>query len=150
MKWIIILLTFPFLVFANCEHDSKAFRCVKYLYNYDADTITFNVKNVHPLLGKKMKVRVSGVDTPEIRTKDKCEKQKGRTAKRFVENLLKHAKKIDLENIQRGKYFRVVADVIIDGKNLSKLLIKNNLAYVYHGGKKKKINWCADRKVATE
>jgi endonuclease YncB( thermonuclease family) len=123
---------------------------VKYVKNYDADTVTFNIPSVHPLIGKNINIRVLGVDTPEIRTKNKCEKEKGRNARELVKNLLKNAKRIDLINIQRGKYFRVVADVMIDGKSLSAYLLKNGLAYAYQGGTKKKINWClANREITS-
>lgn len=129
-----------------CAHDQASFRCVRYLKNYDADTITVDIPGLHPLLGKKMNIRVRGVDTPEIRTKNSCEKEKGRHAKKLVRNLLKKAKRVDLENIERGKYFRVVADVIIDGKNLTDYLVRNGLGYPYDGGTKKKVNWCKDLK----
>ena len=62
----------------NCYHDDHNFRCVRYIKNYDADTITFEIPLVHPLLGKNISIRVNGVDTPEIRTKNKCEKEKGK------------------------------------------------------------------------
>lgn len=151
-KIIFLILFFISSVYASdCTHDSDTFRCVKYIKNYDADTVTFDVPGVHPLIGKKINIRVQGVDTPEVRTKNKCEKDKARNAKKLVANLLKNAKRIDLTNIQRGKYFRVVADVIIDGKSLSYYLLKNGLAYSYDGGKKKKINWCKSyREIASE
>lgn len=38
-----------------------------------------------------------------------------------------------MRNINRGKYFRIAADVYIDGKNLGDILIKNNLAIFYDG-----------------
>ena len=107
---------------SNCLRlffNENNFRCVKYIKNYDGDTITFNISGLHSLIGKKIKIRLSGVDTPEINTKDKCEKEKGQTAKRLVENLFKNSKRIDLENVKRGKYFRMVADIIIDGKSLT-------------------------------
>lgn len=126
----------------SCIHDEKNFRCVKYLKNYDGDTVTFDIKSVHPLLGNKISVRASGVDTPEMKTKDKCEKEKARQAKRTVASVLSNAKRIDLENISRGKYFRIVADVKFDGKSLSKYLADLGLAYQYNGGKKTKIDWC--------
>ncbi len=126
----------------ECHHDKSTFRCVKYIRNYDADTVTFNIPSVHPLIGEKINVRVLGVDTPEFRTKNKCEKEKARNAKKLVKNLLKKAKRIDLINVSRGKYFRVVADVIIDGKSLSFYLLKNGLAVSYDGGRKKTVNWC--------
>lgn len=101
-----------------------------------------DIPAVHPLIGKKVSVRVNGVDTAEIKTKDSCEKQASRTARRLAKNLLKNAKRIDLENVKRGKYFRIVADVRVDGKLLSELLIKNKLAVAYSGGTKQKVNWC--------
>ncbi len=145
-------LLFSLSLFAqeqSCEHDSKSLRCVKYIRNYDADTITVSIKGVHPLFGDKIGVRVRGIDTPEIKGKLPCEKDVARTAKRLVENLLKNAKRIDLENIGRDKYFRILADVKVDSKNLKDLLLKNNLAYNYDGGTKSKLNWC-ERKPATK
>jgi micrococcal nuclease len=129
--------------FANeCEHDVKTFRCVKYVRNYDADTITFNIPNVHPLIGKNISVRVRHVDTPEIKGKLPCEKDAARTAKRLIENIMKNSKRIDLENVGKDKYFRILADVVADGKPLKDILLKNNLAYSYEGKAKQKLNWC--------
>ena len=125
-----------------CEHDPKTFRCVKYIRNYDADTITFNIPNVHPLIGKHISVRVRHVDTPEIKGKLPCEKDAARTAKKLTENILKNAKRIDLENVDKDKYFRILANVVVDGKSLKDTLLKNNLAYAYEGKTKQKLNWC--------
>lgn len=141
----VVVILFLFLSFSfatDCVHDNSSFKCVSYVRNYDADTVTFNIPNIHPLIGKAINIRVLGVDTPELRTKNKCEKEKAKNAKKLVQNLLKNAKRIDLEKLQRGKYFRIVADVIIDGKSLSGYLLKNGLAYAYSGGKKPKMNWC--------
>lgn len=127
----------------NCAHDATTFRCVKYIKNYDADTVTFDIPNVHPLIGKSISVRVRHIDTPEIKGKLPCEKDAARTAKRLIENLLKNANRIDLENVDKDKYFRILADVVVDGKSLKDTLFKNNLAYNYEGGTKQKINWCS-------
>lgn len=133
----------PSLLLANdCQHSAKQFNCVKYVRNYDADTITFDIPNVHPLIGDKMSVRVRHVDTAEIKGKMPCEKESARNAKRLVENLLKNAKRINLKNIDKDKYFRILADVEIDGINLKDYLIKNNLAYKYEGKTKQKMDWC--------
>ena len=143
---ILILLMFSVLAAAEngsqCTHSTSEFQCVRYIKNYDGDTITFKIPEVHPLFGDNISVRVKGIDTAEIRTKDKCEKEKGRNARKMVEALLKRAKRIDLKNIERGKYFRVVADVIADGKNVADVLLKNNLARRYDGGKKSTASWC--------
>ncbi len=126
----------------DCQHTNNSFRCVKYIKNYDGDTITVNIPKTHSLLGNKISVRVRGVDTPEIRTKDPCEKNLGRNARRLVESLLKKAERIDLENVERGKYFRIVADVVFDGRNLKEVLLEQKLAILYDGKKKQAVNWC--------
>ena len=141
---IVIYFLLSSLLFADtCAHDTQTFRCVQYVRNYDADTITFNIANVHPLIGNKIPVRVRGVDTPEIKGKLPCEKEAARTAKRLIENVLKNAKRIDLENVGKDKYFRILADVVVDGRPLKDILLKNNLAYLYEGKTKQKLNWCS-------
>ena len=144
MKTLLILLLFiPLSLFADeCKHDDKTFRCVHFVRNYDADTITVKIDNVPALIGNNIGVRVRHVDSPEIKGKLPCEKDAARTARRLIENLLKSAKRIDLENVGRDKYFRILADVRVDGKNLADVLIKNSLAYRYEGDTKQKINWC--------
>ncbi|MBC7420957.1 MAG: thermonuclease family protein [Bdellovibrio sp.] len=128
--------------FDKCQHDETTFRCVKFLKNYDGDTLTFNIPNVHALLGKKISVRVAHLDTAEIKGKQPCEKDAARAAQRLIENLLKNAKQIDLVNIKRDKYFRILADVMVDGRSVKDLLMKNSLAYNYEGGTKQKVDWC--------
>jgi len=53
---------------------------------------------------------------------------------------LTNAKEIKLTNLQRGKYFRVVANVVVDGVSLERELLDNKLAYRYDGGTK--LSWC--------
>lgn len=140
---MMIYFLFSSLLLADtCTHDAENFRCVQYVRNYDADTITFNIPNVHPLIGNKIPVRVRSVDTPEIKGKLPCEKEAARTAKRLIENILKNSKRIDLQNIGKDKYFRILADVTVDGKPLKDILLRNNLAYAYEGKAKQKLNWC--------
>lgn len=38
--------------------------------------------------------------------------------------------------MKRGKYFRIVADVIVDDENLGDILVKSGFAKYYDGGKK--------------
>ena len=112
-----------------------------YVKNYDGDTVTFNLPKLHPIIGNKIVVRINGIDTPEI--KGKCEKEKynAQQAKNIVEDLLKDAERIDLKNLQRGKYFRLVADIYADGENLADILIDAGMAVKYEGGKKN-VRWC--------
>lgn len=108
---------------------------------YDGDTFKVNIEGYPAIVGEKMSVRVKGIDTPEIKGKCAKEKELAHKAKQIVVELMKKAKVVELRNMQRDKYFRIVSDVYIDGKNLSFLLIEKNLAVTYDGGTKTK-NWC--------
>lgn len=116
-------------------------RNVNYVRNYDGDTITFNINQVHPIIGEKVSIRIAGVDTPELRGKCSEEKNLAVKAKEFVWRELIFARNIHLLNIKRGKYFRIIADVEIDKEDLAKKLIDKGYAVEYNGGKKTK-NWC--------
>jgi micrococcal nuclease len=138
-----LIISFSPLSAGTCGHTKNTFNCVSYVKNYDADTITVNIPDVHPIIGDHISVRVAGIDAPEIKGHLPCEKEASRNAKRLVENLLKNAKRIDLVNVDKDKYFRLLADVRIDGIDLKSLLLKNKMAYQYAGGTKEKRNWCA-------
>jgi micrococcal nuclease len=107
---------------------------------YDGDTFRVDIDSLPPIVGKNIPIRLNGVDTPEIRGKCKYEKDLAIKARDFVRNKLANAKEIKLNNLQRGKYFRVVANVMVDGVNLEQELLDNELAYKYTGGKKS--SWC--------
>ena len=107
---------------------------------YDGDTFRVDIDSLPPIVGKNIPIRLNGVDTPEIRGKCEYEKDLAIKARDFVRNKLANAKEIKLNNLQRGKYFRVVANVIVDGVSLEQELLDNELAYKYTGGKKS--SWC--------
>ena len=62
------------------------------------------------IVGDNIPVRVSGVDTPEIRGHCDVEKSQARKARDYVADLLFDARRIELRAIEHGKYFRLVAD----------------------------------------
>lgn len=107
--------------------------------NYDGDTITVNIPDVHPIIGKEITIRVNGIDTPEMKGLCQNEKDKAVQAKLFVEKFCKSGK-IVLKNINRDKYFRILADVYVNDMKLSNELIKQGLAVPYDGGIKS--GWC--------
>ena len=103
---------------------------------YDGDTFKVNIKSWPDIVGKKLGVRVNGIDTPEIRgTRGKL-KLMAYEAREEVRTILGNSDSIFLTNMQRGKYFRVVADVIVDGNDLAQMLMDKGLAKEYHGGTK--------------
>ena len=107
---------------------------------YDGDTFRVNIDSLPPIVGKNIPIRVNGVDTPEIQGKCQYEKYLALKARDFVRDRLANAKEIKLTNLQRGKYFRVVANVLVDGVSLEQELLDKELAYEYSGGKK--LKWC--------
>ncbi len=107
---------------------------------YDGDTFRVDIDSLPPIVGKNIPIRLNGVDTPEIQGKCQYEKDLALKARDFVRKKLANAKEIKLTNLQRGKYFRIVADVMIDGVSLEQELLENKLAYKYTGGKKS--SWC--------
>ena len=113
---------------------------------YDGDTFTITVKEWPTIIGYRIKIRLSGVDAPEIKGKCPEEIDAAKKAKEYAITALTTAKKVELRSMQRDKYFRILADVYVDDQNLSKLLIDNNLALPYGG--KTKTNWCKLLKIA--
>jgi len=105
---------------------------------YDGDTFRCNIRNFPSIIGQRMGIRIAGIDTPEMRGKTEREKTLAKEAKQFTVEKLRNAKKIELRNMKRGKYFRIVANVFVDGRDLGKMLIKAGLAVAYDGGTKKK------------
>lgn len=135
---IVLFLLLPSYSFAKSFGDYEG---AIYVRNYDGDTITFNLPGLHPIIGEKISIRVNGIDTPEIRGKCEKEKYDAQQAKEMVAEILKDAEQIVLKNMERGKYFRIAADVIVDGENLSDMLIEAGMAVMYSGGKKAD-EWC--------
>lgn len=125
-----------------CNHDSQTFKCLEYVRNYDGDTITFQIPDVHPLLGSMISVRLAGIDTPEINGKKPCERELAQLAKQFVHEEMESAYDIELRHAQRGKYFRIIGSLIYDGRNLSHELIQNGFALPYDGGDRSAHKWC--------
>lgn len=107
---------------------------------YDGDTFRVNINSWPSIIGERIAIRVKGVDTPELRGKCQYEKELARKAKQHTVYLLRRANRIELQNIERGKYFRILADVVLDGNDLGESLIRNGLAVKYDGGAK--VEWC--------
>lgn len=109
---------------------------------YDGDSFRVNIADVHPLLGREIYVRVRGVDTPEIRGSCQAEKSAAKRAKAFTTRFLERSGELVLENVERDKYFRILADVRKGADYLSSELISSGNAYRYDGGKKH--DFCED------
>ncbi len=138
-KTLIILLITINLIYAKNTYEDIVIE--KIVSVYDGDTFKINIKDYPNIIGKNISIRIDGIDTPEIRTKCKSEKILGYKAKELTKKILTNAKTIILKNPKRGKYFRIVANVYVDGKDIAHQLIKSKLAVPYYGKTKTK-NWC--------
>jgi len=135
------------VVTPTCRSHSRTafatdFPNVTYHRCYDGDTCTFSIPGVHPLFGEKISVRIAGIDTPEIKGKCQQEKVLATEARDVVRRTLEKAQRIDLIDAKRGKYSRIVARVLADGKDVAEVLFKHSLAVGSDGGTKTK-QWCA-------
>lgn len=108
---------------------------------YDGDTIRVNINNLPPIIGQNIRIRLSNIDTPEIKGQCSREKKLALIARDRLRQLVNNAHTIEIHNLQRGKYFRIVADLMLDGQNASDILIHENLGVPYKGGKKIH-SWC--------
>ena len=87
----------------------------------------------------KCRVRLFGIDTPESRTRDKDEKVRGKLAAKFLKDAIDNGKKVILRTKlkdSKGKYGRVLGEIIVDDININVAMIENYLAVAYHGQNK--------------
>ena len=102
----------------------------------DGDTIDANID-----LGfdtwKKTRIRLVGINAAESRTRDLEEKARGLAAKAFVKDiLLKHSNEFILHSQGVGKYGRCLGEIFLGDTNLNELLITEEHAVEYYGGKR--------------
>ena len=102
----------------------------------DGDTVWFIVD------GKREKVRLLGIDTPESTN---IVEEYGKNASSYTCNKLKNARDIylefDINSDKYDKYDRLLAYIFVDDNNLGELLLLEGLAEVkYIYGKYKYIN----------
>ena len=100
---------------------------------YDGDTFKIDLPSMHPLFGDDLSIRLFGVDTPEMRGTTDEVKALAMQAQQLTEKALQGAIKIELRNPQRGKYFRIISEVWIDGESLAGMLKEKGLAKDYYG-----------------
>ena len=122
---------------------------MKYLYHYkaevlsvyDGDTVTLMIDQGMKHFAR-VKVRMSGIDTPEIRTKDLDEKKRGYAAKDYLKSRIE-GKTIIVQTLKKGKFGRwlgVMWDYTEDaddlGESLNDEMIRMGHAKAYDGGKR--------------
>lgn len=109
----------------------------------DGDTIKANVE-IWPGLTVETSVRVAGVNAPELRRADECEKIAGQHARDYAAAWFARHSDIQITNVQQDKYAgRVLARVISGGSDFGADLIAAGHAVPYSGGKR--ASWCENK-----
>ena len=107
----------------------------------DGDTIDVILDLGFDILYRS-RVRLYGIDTPESRTRDKDEKVRGKMASAYLKKAIDSGKKVVIETKlkdSKGKFGRVLGNVMVDGININQLMIVNYLAVAYFGQSKNDI-----------
>ena len=132
-----LLLLFGILLLAGCathpQTQDKLYPDVKVsrlLRVIDGDTFACDIDEHSAIAGKNISIRLRGINTLELRSKDPEERLSAIFEKQRLSDLLTNARVIELRNIDRDKYFRIDADVYIDGEPL---LPKLNQQYLTGG-----------------
>jgi endonuclease YncB( thermonuclease family) len=135
-----LLYAWPAVAAPLYTFESATFvRCI------DGDTCEFDLHEKHAILERVTYhariIRFADVDTPEsYRPRCEAEGIAGEKARVRVEGLLQAAKRIDIQIMMKGKYGRLIAHVVADGRDVSQLLISEGLGRPYSGGKRE--SWC--------
>tara|TARA_B110000438_G_C15345061_1_gene449609 strand:+ start:30 stop:449 length:420 start_codon:yes stop_codon:yes gene_type:complete len=136
-KLLFLSLFFSFSVYSQ---DTNSVTVTRIIGVYDGDTFRVDIDELSDIVGKNIAIRILGIDTPEIKGKCDKEKQLAIKARDFTRSYLNNASSVQLSNLKRDKYFRLLADVYVDGESLAAALLANDLAVRYSG--KKKLTWC--------
>jgi|TARA_Y100000296_G_C5166778_1_gene255107 micrococcal nuclease len=83
------------------------------------------------------RVRLYGIDTPESRTRNKDEKVRGFLSKYYLKDWLEKGDVvIRTHKDKKGKFGRVLGEMVVDGKNINLLMVDENHAVKYEGQSK--------------
>ena len=135
----ILLFIFLFVTTVN----SNELKITEYKGNfcYDGDTCYGTLSGAPESL-KFVRIRIRGIDTPEI--KGECEKERklAQKAKLYINKAINEAHLVTLRNLKWGKYGgRIIADLYIDNTNYLKY-IEDEDFFVFYNGSRKIKDWC--------
>ena len=135
-----------------------------YEYNFklvkvvDGDTIDVDIDLGFGVWLRNQRIRMMGIDTPESRTRDLEEKKFGLLAKDKLQTLLANGKVIKTFKDAKGKFGRILADVIVYHSaedrwcGATEIMIAQGYGVKYEGQSKEDIQEAhlANRKKLTE
>lgn len=96
----------------------------------DGDTVDLDV-DLGFKTRRKDRFRLEGIDTPEIRTKDKIEKAAGLAAKARLAELTPVGSEVTVQTNKPGKYGRWIATIFKGDTDINQQLLKEGHAKPY-------------------
>ena len=105
----------------------------------DGDSVVIDIDLGFDTWIKDQNVRIYGIDTPEVRTKDPLEKAHGKLAKAFVEKILPKGSRVAITTVKDGDKFGRVLGIVrtSTGLDIAQELLQERLAVPYDGTKSK-------------
>lgn len=121
-----------FLEFFMHEYKAKVTKVI------DGDTIRCDIDLGFDIVMTNQTIRLYGIDTPESRTKDLEEKFYGNLSKDFLNDYCPKGSFITLRTHldEKGKFGRILGELIVNKVNLNEQMIENGLAVHYEGQSK--------------
>lgn len=143
MKRLLALFLFPAIALA----DYGSVTADEVTSFYDGDTIRVTINDWPPIIGERIPVRIEGIQAPERRSRCDTEAEKARErqlaadARIYLVERLRGAETIELRQIERGSFYRIIAQVWADGENVGDVMLAEGHALPYVEGKAGKA-WC--------
>jgi micrococcal nuclease len=108
----------------------------------DGDTIRCDIDLGFDIVMTNQTIRLYGIDTPESRTRDLEEKFYGNLSKDFLNDYCPKGSYITLRTHldEKGKFGRILGEIIVNKVNLNEQMIENSLAVHYEGQSKHDIH----------
>lgn len=105
----------------------------------DGDSVVIDIDLGFDTWIKDQNVRLYGIDTPEVRTKDPLEKKHGKLAKQFVKQVLPEGSDVRITTVKDDDKFGRVLAIIRNsaGIDVAQELLQERLAVPYDGTKSK-------------
>lgn len=130
---LIAVLILPLQAMAYGPYEADLVRVI------DGDTLELDVR-IWPGMSQRINMRVDGINTPEKRTRDACEKEAGIAASAYAEDLVSRGG-ITVDEIHLGKYAgRVLGRVFVGPVDFGQAMISAGHARPYHG--ERRGPWC--------
>ncbi|WP_339883641.1 thermonuclease family protein [Vreelandella maris] len=143
MKRLLALLLFPAIALA----DYGSVTVNEVVAVYDGDTFTAQINEWPPVIGERIKIRIADINAPERHSRCDTEAEKARErqlaadARIYLVERLRGAETIELRQIERGSFYRIIAEVWVDGENVGQDMLEAGHALPYVKGKGGR-GWC--------